>query len=56
MEISFEPEEIEATREVARRWYEAQPDEFKSEKDFVEPGDSPMVKLILDGEYWKAGK
>jgi len=55
LHVSFEPEEIEATREVAKRWYEAQPAEFGSERPFVEPGDSTSVQLILNGEYWKAG-
>jgi hypothetical protein len=55
LDVSFEREEIEATREVAHRWYEAQPAEFRSERPFVEPGDSTSVQLILNGEYWRAG-
>lgn len=55
LEISFEDEELEATRSVARRWYDAQPEEFRPH-NFVEPGRSQYVKLTLNGEYWKVGK
>lgn len=55
LDVSFEREEIEATREVAHRWYGAQPAEFRSERPFVEPGDSTSVQLILNGEHWRAG-
>lgn len=50
LEVSFEAEEIEATRTVARRWYDAQPC-----NSFVEPGDSHSIRLILDGESCRAG-
>ncbi|ACK64568.1 AAA ATPase [Rippkaea orientalis PCC 8801] len=55
LEISFEDEELEATKSVARRWYEKQPVEFRP-PDFVEPGNSHLVKLTLNGEYWKVGE
>lgn len=55
LEVSFEPEELEATREIARRWYNAQPPEFRSEREFVTPGNSRVVKVILNGDFWKAG-
>ncbi|MBD2387538.1 AAA family ATPase [Cylindrospermum sp. FACHB-282] len=55
LEVSFEEEELEATREIARRWYDAQPPEFRSERAFVKPGDSRIVKVILSGDFWKAG-
>ncbi|MFB2835160.1 AAA family ATPase [Floridanema evergladense] len=54
LEISFEDEELEATRLVARKWYESQPFEFRP-RDFVEPGNSRLVRLTLNGEYWKVG-
>jgi predicted ATPase len=54
MEISFTDEELEVTRQVAQRWYEQTPDEFKP-LNFVLPGNSSVVKLILNGDYWKAG-
>lgn len=54
LEISFEDEEIEATQSVARRWYDSQPNEFHTYA-FVEPGNSQLVKLTLNGEYWKVG-
>jgi len=55
LEISFEDEELEATRSVARKWYNAQPVEFRPH-NFVEPGNSRLVKLTLNGEYWKIGE
>jgi predicted ATPase len=55
LEISFEDEELEATSSVARRWYNTQPVEFRP-SNFVEPGNSRLVKLTLNGEYWKVGE
>ncbi|ACK70045.1 ATPase [Gloeothece citriformis PCC 7424] len=54
LEVSFEDEELEATREVAQKWYDAQPEEFQN--DFIVPGKSPVVRVILNGENWKAGE
>ena len=53
--ITFEPEELEATRAIAQQWYAAQPEEFKRDRPFVEPGNSRQVTLILNGDSWKAG-
>jgi predicted ATPase len=50
LEISFEDEEIEATRKVAKKWSEVQP-----ELSFIEPGSSKYVRLILDGENCRGG-
>ncbi|MUG95797.1 AAA family ATPase [Scytonema sp. UIC 10036] len=56
LEVSFEEKELLATREIARKWYEAQPLERKSDsKEFVEPGNSPLVRVILDGDFCKIG-
>jgi AAA domain, putative AbiEii toxin, Type IV TA system len=55
LEVSFEPEEIEATREVTQRWYAAQPEEFRFDRPFIKPGDRTSIQLVLNGEYWKAG-
>lgn len=55
LEVSFETEELDATRNIARRWYDAQPLEFQAERPFVEPGDSHRVRVLLDGDFWKAG-
>ena len=55
LKVLFEDEEIEATKKVAKRWYESLPDEFKKDRDFVEPGNSKSVRVILNDEYWKAG-
>lgn len=54
LEISFEDEELEATQSLAKRWYDTQPVEFRHHS-FVEPGNSRLVKLTLNGEYWKVG-
>ncbi|WP_413164205.1 AAA family ATPase [Capilliphycus salinus ALCB114379] len=56
LELSFEEEELEATREIAQKWYDAQPSEFKKETPFIQPGNSRIVRLILEGDYWKAGE
>jgi len=53
--VSFEDEEIQATQEIAEKWYEAQPETFKSENSFVKPGNKNSVRLILEDDYWKAG-
>lgn len=55
LEISFEDEELDATRRVAKRWYDRQPIEFRNDHDFSEPGSNRSVKLTLSGEYWKVG-
>ncbi|MEQ9001378.1 MAG: AAA family ATPase [Coleofasciculus sp. B1-GNL1-01] len=55
MQVLFEPEELNATRELAQKWYEAQSPEFKEIHKFVEPGDSQRVHLILSGDFWKVG-
>lgn len=55
MQVLFEQDELDATRELARKWYDAQPSEFKEMRDFVEPGDSQKVRLVLSGDFWKAG-
>ncbi|GAA6615316.1 AAA family ATPase [Scytonema sp. NUACC26] len=56
LEVSFEKEELLATREIARKWYEAQLLERKSDsRDFVEPGHSHLVRVILDGDFCKVG-
>lgn len=55
MQVLFEEEELNTTRELARRWYDAQPPEFKEMRQFDEPGDSKRVRLVLSGDFWKAG-
>jgi predicted ATPase len=47
--ISFADEEIEATREVSRRWYDAQSADFKLSHSYIERGISRSVRLIFDG-------
>ncbi len=55
MQILFEEEELKTTSELAKKWYDAQPDEFKEMREFVEPGDSRRVRLLLNGDFCKAG-
>lgn len=52
--VSFTDEEIAATQEVARRWYEAQSADYKAGHPYVERGKSRVVRLILDGENCSA--
>jgi len=56
LEVSFVDEEIEATREIAKQWYEAQPDEFKSAHPFIEPSDKRMTQLSLTSNYLQIGQ
>jgi len=46
LEIHFTDDEIAATREAARRWY----DTTDGAREFVEPGDSKVVRLRLVGD------
>jgi predicted ATP-dependent endonuclease of OLD family len=55
LEVSFEAEELALTRELARRWYEAQTKEFQFQQKFIEPGDSLAVKVILNGNSCEIG-
>ena len=53
MEVHFTEDEIAATREAARRWYEL----HQPEEDFREPGDSKVVRVTLEGtRYSTAGE
>jgi hypothetical protein len=52
MEVHFTGDEIAATREAARRWYQL----HQPEGEFGEPGDSRVVRVILEGtRYYTAG-
>jgi hypothetical protein len=51
--VSFTDEELDATHEVALRWYEAQSLDFKRNRPF-ECGSSKIVRLTLDGENCQA--
>jgi energy-coupling factor transporter ATP-binding protein EcfA2 len=55
VEVSFEQEELDATREIAKIWYQNQPEIFRQKQSYVEPGDSKKVKVTLEGDYWEAG-
>ena len=50
LEIHFSNEEIEATREAARRWFS--PDHANGDEEFIEPGSSKVVRLRLHGQYY----
>ncbi|NEP12792.1 MAG: AAA family ATPase [Symploca sp. SIO2C1] len=55
LQVLFEEEELNTTRELAQKWYNAQPPEFKDMREFDAPGDSKRVHLVLSGDFWKAG-
>jgi len=48
----FTTDEIEATAEAARRWWESRSEEVRR-GSFVEPGRSTTVNLRLDGEQFR---
>lgn len=52
--VSFEDEEIEATRQVAEKWRKAQSDDYWQRHPFVEPDKKRFVQLTLDGEGCRA--
>jgi predicted ATP-dependent endonuclease of OLD family len=54
LEVEFEDDEIAATKEAARRWWELGPAERST--TFVEPGDSRIVKLRLEGATVRTGQ
>jgi len=55
LEVSFSSEEIETTQEVAWRWYQAQSEDYQARYPFIEPSNSKLVSLILDGDSCLAG-
>ncbi|MDM8550558.1 AAA family ATPase [Desulfobacterales bacterium HSG2] len=55
LEVSFEDEEIEATREVASRWHASIPNEFKAKRPFAEPADKKLIRIVLNDEHWIVG-
>src|SRR5712692_2614444 len=49
LEIHFTPTEITATRDAARRWFNSRGQLNDAEvREFVEPGNSPVVTLRLE--------
>lgn len=48
LEVHFTEEELRQTRAIARRWYNSLPDDRRT-RPFVEPGDSRVVTLRLEG-------
>ncbi|MGO8751608.1 MAG: AAA family ATPase [Thermoguttaceae bacterium] len=65
VEVHFTPNEIEATRKAARRWFEVRAEYSQRRRhnhhadsqvfeatEYVEPGDSEIVTLRLDGERY----
>jgi AAA ATPase domain len=53
--VHFTGEEIVATQEAARRWYESRPD-FAGRAPYVEPPHSNIVRVSLEGERYTTGK
>lgn len=54
LEIEFADDEIAATKEAARRWYENQRGN-DSRPPFIEPPDSRFVRVRLEGERFSTG-
>jgi energy-coupling factor transporter ATP-binding protein EcfA2 len=54
LEVHFTGDEIEATRQAALRWFRSR-ERVTEEQPFVEPGDSPVVTVRMDGEHFEAG-
>lgn len=55
LDVSFEKEEIEATQDVAERWYASLPDEVKKNLPFVKPADKKCLRVVLNGSHWFVG-
>jgi predicted ATPase len=53
--VTFEPEELVATQEIALLWYNLQSSEYRDRHAFIQPGNSRQVTLILNGDNWQAG-
>jgi hypothetical protein len=55
LEVHFTPAEITATRAAARRWFKSRGHgREEGVQEFVEPGDSSVVTLRLEGERYSA--
>lgn len=50
--VHFSQDEIEATRDAARRWWSSL-NEVQRKSDFRLPGNSPVVRLLLQGERFE---
>ncbi len=48
--VTFAPEELEKTREVAYRWWETQP--AVTRRPFTEPANQEVVRLVMEGNSW----
>ncbi len=57
LDVLFSDQEIAATREAARRWFDlsSRASGRESASAFVEPGDSRKVALRLEGDRYSAG-
>ncbi|CAK0780036.1 AAA family ATPase [Gammaproteobacteria bacterium] len=53
LEVEFAPEEIEATREAAERWYRAGIGGVEG-RGYVQPGEARQVRLRLEGRRYSA--
>jgi len=54
LEIHFSKSEIEATREAALRWFHSRNGDNEG-REFIEPGDSQVVTVRMEGEHFEAG-
>lgn len=53
LEVHFTEQENTATRDAARRWFNSRGG--GEGRDFIEPGNSEIVHLRLEGEHYSAG-
>jgi len=55
LEISFEDEEIDATQEVADRWFRSQPEASSVKtRGFISPARDRVTRITMDGESCRA--
>jgi len=52
--VHFSEQEIQATQEIATRWYDSLHD--KERQDYIKPADSDVVTLRLQGNYFSSLK
>ncbi len=55
LEVSFEDNEIGATREIACKWHDSLNDEVKAKLPFAEPADKKYIRVVLNGDHLFVG-
>jgi predicted ATPase len=54
VEVHFTEDELDATREAADAWERSRPVDARERRPFVMPGNSSVVRLVLDGDECRA--